>query len=296
MASIALDFFKVKGQDYLVLVDRFSGYAWTFQMKSTTTQATIKILKAVFLDFGYPVLMTSDGGPQFRETNEALSESCKDNHIVHKISSAYYARSNGLAEAAVKQCRHLLEKSHCDWKTFQANLLEYRNLRRADGTSPAEMFFGRRLRSQLPTLPSHLDFSPEIVSTGAERRSATAEKQKQQHDKMAKDLPPLFKGQRVLIQNPHSLRWEQSGQIIEVREKNRSFYIESDPGKPPILRNQRFLRPDETAQHDDDNIIIAKNEAAPNPSAKRKPRNIKKTPTPGAPVRRSTRLAGKKKD
>ena len=130
------------------------------------------------------------------------------------------------------------------WKKFKRALLEHRNLRRADGFSPAELFLGRRLRGALPTLPSHTDFKPEEVNVGAERRSKNAEKAKARYDEKACDLPPLRVGQRVMIQDAFTLRWTHRGIITEARDNGRSFFIEIRPGCPPVLLNRRFLRPD----------------------------------------------------
>jgi len=139
-----------------------------------------------------------------------------------------------------------------------------------------------------------LDFIPGVISTGAERRSATAEVQKQQHDKTAKNLPLLFKDQHVLIQNPLSLRWEQRGRIVDVRETGRSFYIETKPGQQPILRNRRFLRLIDEIPTQQDHEIPAGNEAVLDqvaPIPKKKKNQRKKASIPGQPTRRSKRLA-----
>ena len=137
---------------YLVVVDRFSGFPFAFRLHHTTTKDVTDILIFWFdAILGWPMVIRSDGGPQFR--SEEFEKFCASMHIKQELSSSYNPQSNGLAEAAVKQTKHLLAKCLYTGEDFNAALLEYRNTPRADGYSPAQMFFGRRQRTRLPTLP-----------------------------------------------------------------------------------------------------------------------------------------------
>ena len=61
----------------------------------------------------------------------------------------------GLPEAAVKNAKQLLTKCKEDRSSFQAALADWRNIPRADKSSPAQLMFGRRLKkSKLTMLPS----------------------------------------------------------------------------------------------------------------------------------------------
>ena len=69
-------------------------------------------------------------------------------------SSAYHPESNGHAEQAVKSAKHLLRKLNSNLAQFRSHLQAWRNTPRADGFSPAQLFFGRRLRTGLPMATS----------------------------------------------------------------------------------------------------------------------------------------------
>ena len=89
----------VLGTNWLVAVDRYSGYAWTAKIAKATRENTLTQLVAWFDKFGWPKKIRSDGGPQFRQ---AFTSFCKLHGISHELASAYNPESKGLAEAAVK--------------------------------------------------------------------------------------------------------------------------------------------------------------------------------------------------
>ena len=208
-------------------------------VSSKITSAITKQLACWFRDWGWPRSIRSDGGPQFRSEFEAW---CVDRHIqIDGPSSAHYHQSNGLAENAVKQCEYLLAKIGCMNDTFFDALAEYRNTPRADGYSASQLFFGRRQRGLLPTLPSTLTFDAKIPLAAHTQRQKSTAVVESRYNARASDLPPLHVGQAVLLQNPLSLRWEEKGQVEEIRNDGRSYYVAVN-GKQ-LLRNRRFLRP-----------------------------------------------------
>ena len=210
------DFFQYAGKDFLVLVDRFSGYLWVDQLKRTNTAAVVDRLFQWFGDWGFPKVLRSDNGSQYR--SEFIMFYDKYN-ITHHTSSPGNPQSNGCAENAVKQAKHLLEKCAGYNNEFLEGLLEYRNTPRDDGFSPADLFIGRRQRTQLPALPGaykQVDSAQAIQSQ--ERRDRIA---KGYFDEASFPLPPLRVGDRVRVRHPNSTRWNEKGTIVAVREHYR---------------------------------------------------------------------------
>ena len=78
---------------------------------------------------GWPQIIRSDNGPQFRSE---FAEFCEMNEIKHETSSPYNPQSNGLAEAAVKNAKTLLTKCHMTKEDFQRALNHWRNFPRED--------------------------------------------------------------------------------------------------------------------------------------------------------------------
>ena len=105
MRSVSLDLLAAARQDWLAMVDRYSGYAWTTRLSSTTTRHMLSHLETWFTDFDWPLVIRSDNGPQFRSE---FSFFCQAHRITHELASPYNPESNGLAETAVKNMKSLV--------------------------------------------------------------------------------------------------------------------------------------------------------------------------------------------
>ena len=234
MQAVGMDLFAAGSNDYLVMVDRHSGYPWVHRLTTTTSLAVTRAIKKWFEYFGLPKSIRSDGGPQFR--GEAFKTYCKDNGILHETSSPYNPESNGLAEAAVKNVKKLLIKCIKEGTDFQAALAEFRNCPRADGCSPAHIMFRRGTRGRLPSLPSARNLPAADADKVVERRQAS-------YAEVAarKRIPAVFSpGQQVWVQDPSSGKWNSQA---EVMSRQGSSYTISFDGGLVSRRNERFLRP-----------------------------------------------------
>ena len=174
MTDVGTDLFQIGHNHYLVLVDRYSGFPFVEKLNKLSTSAVIKVLTNWFNTFGWPERLRSDNGPQYRTE---FDEFCKDRNIIHENSSPYNPQSNGLSESAVKQMKFLLEKVKENLDKFSSSLLEFRNTPNISGKSPAQMFFGRRLRDRLPHLPGANDLEIANAMAGANNRKMLMEQQ-----------------------------------------------------------------------------------------------------------------------
>ena len=147
MHSVGMDLFDADGKKWLVMVDRYLGYAFLKQLHSTTTAKIINTVRDWFMDYGWPDVIRSDGGPQFRQE---FAEFCKNNSISHELSSPYNPESNGLAESAVKSMKSLVIKCKEDKSDLHYAISAWRNMAREDGITPSQAFFGRRQKQNLP--------------------------------------------------------------------------------------------------------------------------------------------------
>ena len=62
---VGTDLFKLKGVQYLLIVDYFSLYPEVTKLTSTTSATTISVLKSIFSRHGIPEVLRSDNGPQY---------------------------------------------------------------------------------------------------------------------------------------------------------------------------------------------------------------------------------------
>ena len=163
--------------------------------------------------------------------------------VTQRISTPGYAQSNGEAETNVKKLKRLIQKcGGARTEDFNEGLMELRNTPLAGGKSPAEIIYGRPLRTRVPT--HWTAFKPEWLKSMAEFDRKTAElaaKRAENYDKSAKTLPPLERGDEVLIQDMKSKRWDKAGTIVGIG-RSRDYRIKTTCGRV-TWRNRRFLRP-----------------------------------------------------
>ena len=235
--AVSLDLGKQDGTWHLILADRYSGWPDVKPLtRGMDTKTVTDILEDWFTDLGKPERIRTDGGPQFRSEFKAW---CKAQNIIHELSSAYHHESNGHAEVAVRDMKHLLEKTST-WKNFKKALMEYRNTPRHDKLSPAQWLFGRRQRTDTPALPQAYRrlSNEELERFETLRREEVEKRNKRRH---FRSLPPLVVGQIVSVQNPITNRWDSRGTIVKVRDRSRSYLV--DINGTEYLRNRKFLRP-----------------------------------------------------
>ena len=72
MEVIGCDLFHWSGNDYLAVVDRYSGYIWFKQLRRTAMTDVAKVLLEIFKSYSFPLVIELDNGPQFRESFKAF--------------------------------------------------------------------------------------------------------------------------------------------------------------------------------------------------------------------------------
>ena len=138
--QIHADFATVRGRNFLVLVDQFSGWPHVTPFSNTATSAR-QLIDAVRLFFingaGVPVKFWSDNGPQFAAAE--FKSFLADWGIERGTSSPHYPQSNGYAEAAVKSMKKLVigcwKSGSFDNDGFSKALLLCRNTSRSGGSA-----------------------------------------------------------------------------------------------------------------------------------------------------------------
>ena len=94
--------------DYILLVDRLTGYIRAEQTPNQGTDSAIQVIKNWSSLFGYPLKIISDGGGGFRDD---FIQKLSDLNVKHTHSSSYHSQSNSLAERAVGSLKNSLKKS-----------------------------------------------------------------------------------------------------------------------------------------------------------------------------------------
>ena len=236
MEMLYIDIFTARGANYLCGADRYSSYPFCQRLPNMTTSTIIEVLQGWFRHFGYPRILASDAAPNL--CSEEMMSFLDECGIEKITSSPYMPRSNAQIEAIVKKVKHLLLKC-ADEKEFLDAMLHLRNTpMKGCVYSPAEMFHGRHLRSDLPVLQSHLR---------KDRLSyADVAKAKPRIDSdfygSGKHLRMLEIGDRVIIQDAVSKRWTKLGTVVGIRNTYRSYVIKLDGDAGQVVRNRCYLK------------------------------------------------------
>ena len=92
---------------FLIIVDAHSKWPEVFEMKLTSAQTTIQVLRKLFASYGLPHQLVSDNGPQF--VSKEFEEFMKLNGITHIRCAPYHPSSNGLAERFVQTFKGVMK-------------------------------------------------------------------------------------------------------------------------------------------------------------------------------------------
>merc|ERR1711974_131928 len=104
--------------------------------------------------------------------------------------------------------------------------------------SPAQMFFSRRIRTDLPTLSRHL--TPTDTKLAAMKKQENAVRFIANRNLKKQELKPLAFDQKVYVMDPLTKMFNQEGQITE-KLNERSYTVDIDGGLK--RRNRSMLRP-----------------------------------------------------
>ncbi|KAL9968146.1 hypothetical protein ACROYT_G026481 [Oculina patagonica] len=123
--------------------------------KSTTSEKIVSMLSKIFVTHGLPLSLRTDNGPQF--VSDYFEKYLEENGIEHRKTTPLWPQANGEIE---RQNRSILKRLRIaqaegrNWKSEMDNfLVMYRSTPHSTtGVSPAELLFGRRIRTKLPQL------------------------------------------------------------------------------------------------------------------------------------------------
>ncbi|XP_055623377.1 uncharacterized protein K02A2.6-like [Toxorhynchites rutilus septentrionalis] len=126
-------------------------------MDKTTAGDVIKELSVMFSRYGIPALLKADNAPQFSSECIEFKEFCDSHGVKLSNTIPYWPQSNGEVERQNRSILKRLRIAHelgRDWREELCHyLLTYHSTKHpTTGKSPAEIMFGRRIKSKLPTI------------------------------------------------------------------------------------------------------------------------------------------------
>ena len=216
---------------FLLIVDSHSKWVEVHVTTSATTATTIDKLQTSFAALGLPEVVISDNGPAF--CSDEFRSFMKQNGIQHVKTPPYHPASNGLAERYVQVFKDGMRKS--TGGSIESRIAKFLSRYRTTpqsttGTTPAELMFGRKLRTRLDLLKPDLEVAVRWKQT----------KQKAVHDYHATDCS-FKEGAYVYVYNQAgSPKW-LPGTIIK-KTGFASYLVRLENSQKQLSRHQDHIR------------------------------------------------------
>ena len=220
------------GESILVVVDYYSRYYEIDVLRSTVTSKVISSLEEIFARHGLPESLTSDNGPQFIATE--FTESMEQQGIRHHKVTAKWPQANGEVERQNSSLLKRLQIAHAEKKNWKKELnvylAGYRSLPHpTTGVSPAELLFGRKIRTKLPGL-SDVHVEEGVRDRDSEQKSKSKMYADAERGARYSEVLP---GDRVLVQQERkdklSTRFNPSPYTV-VNKHGNSLIVQSQEG------------------------------------------------------------------
>ena len=232
---VATDLFKFEKNDYVIVVDYYSNYPEIAKLENTSSQQVIEKLKSIFARHGTPLTVVSDNGPQY--SSRDFKEFAMKWEFNHVTSSPRYPKSNGMAERAVQTIKQLLKKAAMNGEDPYLAIQAHRACPDPNGfASPAQRMFKRKIRTRLPLFQEHKE--RPYNNNHPSKKEFVAQRQKEYHDRNAKDHAPLQQGSTVRLFKDGS--WPTKGRVVAQHQHPRSYNIQTEEGRM-LRRNRRDL-------------------------------------------------------
>ncbi|XP_030849310.1 uncharacterized protein K02A2.6-like [Strongylocentrotus purpuratus] len=175
--DVAVDFLGPlpSGESILVIIDYYSRYYEYIVMRSTTAEKTVAALAGIFARHGLPLTLYSDNGPQF--ISQVFADYMRLTGVHHHRVTPKWPQANGEVERQNQSLEKRMRIAHSEGKDWKEALLSYVAAYRATphsttGKSPAELLFGRKIRTKLPVISESLN-DQEIRDQDAESKGAS---------------------------------------------------------------------------------------------------------------------------
>ena len=166
--KLEMDLFEWKGAQYLLIMDYFSRWIEITLLKHTSFSRVLEHTKSISARHGIPETVN---GPQLSEFSDQYS-------FEHRISSPRHPQGNGEAGRAVQTIKNQLKKAQDPYIA----LLNYRMTPLKQGSSPAQLLMGRRLRTKISAMVSQYKPRWRHLSQFLKADAREKEQQKSYHD------------------------------------------------------------------------------------------------------------------
>ena len=259
------------GENLMVIQDEYSRYPVVEILRKTTTESLVPVVDKVFAEFGFPKIVKSDNGAQFRST--VWSRYLRWSGVKRRKIMPLWPRANSQAEAFNKPLLKAIRAATIQKKNWKQELQTFLRMYRSTphattGFTPFFLMFGREPRTKLPQLqkPPHLAVDGEL----RQRDSDAKKKMKIAADKRHHAKPSsISSGDKVLVrqQKQNKLCTPFWPKPLVVTATKGSMVTALRPDGSTVTRNSALFRklpdstqpapPEEEDDSEDEDVSIA---------------------------------------
>ena len=266
------------GEYLLVVIDYYSRYYEVEILMSVTASQIISRLEKIFAVHGLPVTITSDNGPQFR--SEEFEHYLVGNGILHRKVTPQWAQANGEVERQNRSLLKSMRIAQAEGKNWRKELVHYLATYRTTphtvtGVCPAELLFGRKIRTKMPELRETTVNDGELRDRDWEKKVKAKTYADERRGAQANDLQT---GNQVLLKKKKSdkLSAKFESEPYEIVEKKGNSVVIQSPEKVQYQRNvtevKKFTPREEQSVNSDHQLeLLEDNELQQRPQRDRRP-------------------------
>lgn len=233
------------GDNILVVVDYYSRFYEVRFMKNITSECTIDALSDIFFTHGLPRSLKTDNATTF--ISKQFRDYCDHQGIKHFRVTPRWPQANGEVERQNSSLMKRIEIAYSENRNYKGEVKKYitayRNLPHpATGKSPAELLYGRKIRTKLPFVTENREDFQEVSDSDAEYKGKS---KLYTDDKNSAGYFDLNSGDKVLMKNPSPRKTDTPfypDPFTVVSTRGSNVTVERSDGKR-FDRNTSHLKP-----------------------------------------------------
>jgi len=250
--------------DYIfVCVDYYSRYVELEVTKVITSEKLVSILRKWFLTHGLPLSLRTDNASSF--VCEHFENYLQSQGIEHRRNTPLWPQANGEVERQNRSILKRLRISQSQNRNWRLDLDDYLIMYRSTphsvtGMSPAEMLFGRKIRTCVPEINTYRREDSEIRDRDSEKKGKGKVYSDAKRNAKESEIVP---GDKVLLKQNRNNKLDtpfSSDKYTVIDKNGNSVVVRADDGTEYRRNVTHMKKMNEQNPQTDSNVNNSKSE------------------------------------